>query len=202
MTRYLFGVFPEIYDFHFNLVSDPRNELKMEVWNSDFDRNLNVILDRLNLIDSTENQEILRRSGLSDVDVLRERKRLYDLMKTQDVSQIEVSVDNGIGHIAENKETESRWGQTSRDRFSDLRLRMGHRFKRQSRDGTAPSHRHLEEEDESEEEGRTIQFKHVHTARNDTEYIEALLGFDDQICLLLKHVTELISYGWLYPEYC
>ena len=43
---------------------------------------------------------------------------------------------------------------------------------------------------------------HVHSGRNNTKYIHELLTFDEQICCLLKHVTLLIEYEWMYTEYC
>ena len=142
MMRYLFGVFPEVYDFH--KVSDPENELKMEVWGSDFDRNLNVILDRLNLIDSPENRVILEENGLSDVDIGAERQRLYLIMKEEDASMIHKNEDR-----------------------------------------------------------RLIRSGHIHSGRNNTEYVEALLiGIDPGICLLLKHITNVIEYGWSHSQYC
>lgn len=185
--RYLFGVFPEIHDVHFKMISDPRNELKMEVWHSDFDRNLNVILDRLHLMDSPENRKRLKRNGLFDVDITAERDRLYSMMKTQDTSQVEGAEDNGIGHI------ERRYGgegwKDMLQRHEDLVIRYGHGTNKRQLQGDS-------------EEGEWIKVQHVHTARNDTQYIDALLTIDTQICLVLKHITELISYGWLYPQYC
>merc|ERR1712154_385188 len=101
MMRYLFGTFPEIYHFH-QLLSDPRDTLKMEVWISDFDRNLNVVLDRLNLIDSAENRAILEMNGLSNIDIAVERKNLYQKLKTQDTSSATVT-DNGVEHDLKQK---------------------------------------------------------------------------------------------------
>merc|ERR1712083_403666 len=126
------------------------NELKMEVWISDFDRNLNVILVRLNLIDSPENREILRRNGLSDVDISRERDTLYSLLKTQDSNQ--------------NDTKPSREEQMAEQaRLWNLR----------SDNGSANI--------------LQVDKVHVHSTRNNTKDIDALLGLDPQICLVLKH---------------
>ena len=146
MMRYLFGVFPEIYDFHFNMISDPENELKMEVWMTDFDRNVNVLLDRLNLIDIPKNRKRLKHHLMFDVNIAAERKRLYRMLKSQDSSRTNPS--NG----------------TRREMLIDS--------------------------------------KHIHKERDNAVYIDALLGLDPQICLLLKHITNLIDYGWSYSEYC
>ena len=177
-TRFIFSVFPEVYDFHFNLVSDPRNELKMEVFHSDFDRNLNVILDRLNLIDSPENREILRRSGLSDVDILRERDALYSLLKTQDASLVEPT-NNAMDSIKEEP----------------LKIQIPRNLHKVGFDAPIES-----------EDRRALMSEfaagHIHRGRNDTKYIGLLLGIDPVICLLLKHITNLIEYGWSYSNYC
>lgn len=165
MTQYLFAVFPEIYDFHFNLVTDPRDELKMEVWMNDFDRNLNVILDRLNLIDSPKNRDILGRNGVF-VNITEERERLYELLKKQDASHIKAS------------------GNKKGIQRANIKGKVQH-YLRQKNLQNVPIHS-----------------KHIHKGRNNTEYVHMLLTLDLQICLLLKHITNLIEYGWSYSEYC
>ena len=47
-----------------------------------------------------------------------------------------------------------------------------------------------------------INSKHIHLGRNDEKYVNALLTLDNSICLLLKHITNLIDYGWKYTQYC
>ena len=140
MIRYLFAVYPEIYYYHTHFFKDKdqENELKMEIWNTDFDRNLNVILDKLNLINNEENRERLKRNGanLSHVNIDKERRKLYRTMKKADKGSL------------------------------------------------------------------VINTSHIHTSRNNTKYINALLKIDPQICLLLKHITNIIQYGWQYENFC
>ena len=186
MTQYLFGVFPEIYDFHFNLISDPENELKMEVWMTDFDRNINVILNRLNLIDSPENREILQRNGLEDVDIAAERQELYRRLKAQDASHIKFN--DRVKHKRRPRRTPRQI-----KRFSGNR----ERGKRPKGKGSRVSGKGLRRQ-----MMKYTQKGHVHSRRNDTKYVDALLGLDPQICLVLKHITNLIEYGWSYAEYC
>eukprot|EP01083_Nonionella_stella_P066250 174261_1 len=97
MIRYLFVVFPEIYLWHVKMAKQPQEyELKMETWHSDFDHNMNVILDALNLIDSAENREILKQNSLSYIDIREERQKLANELKSQDSSRIDVPTDNGV----------------------------------------------------------------------------------------------------------
>merc|ERR1712228_468650 len=97
MMRYLFVIYPEIYHYHFNIITDPDNELKMEDWHNNFDENVDVMLDRLNLIDSPGNRDKLRQNGLSYIDITEERKRLHQTIKRQDPSKV-IPRDNGIGN--------------------------------------------------------------------------------------------------------
>ena len=169
MTRYLFGVFPEVYDFHFNLISDPENELKMEVWNSDFDRNINIILDRLNLIDSPGNRELLERYALFDVNISEERELLYQSFKTQDVYQLNEVM----------KET--------------VQLPVMH--KGLSREEQKARIREMRKKDHDLLQKLSIDTSHVHSRRNNTIFVDSLLGLELQICLVFKHITNLIEYG-------
>ena len=168
MLRYLFVVYPSIYHYHFHLMRDKKNELKMEVWNNAFDENVKIILDKLNLINTEENIEKLRKNELNDIDINTERNKLYTMMKTQDTGKVR-SKDNGI--ILEGNEARRRNLMSHRQRH---------------RGGW---------------NGR-MKTKHIHRGRNDTKYIDALLTIDINICLLLKHITNLIEYGWSYSNYC
>ena len=196
MMRYLFGVFPEIYDFHFNLISDPENELKMEVWMTDFDRNINVILDRLNLINSLENREILNRNGLDDVDIAKERQRLYGWLKTQDMSQVEITNDDDDDDDQDLKMNKAQIEQIEKRNHGEYRKVMGSVMKPYS------SFSHISLGGHRRREMPLTSSSHVHQGRNNTMYINALLSLDSQICLVLKHITKLINYGWSYAEYC
>ena len=144
MRRYLFVVFPEIYDHHFNKISDRLNELKMEVWVEDFDQNANRILDALNCIDTKENRDKLKMNGQMNVDIDVERELLLNAMRRENVK---LMVNNDVNN-------------------------------------------HIKRND------------HIHIERNNTKYIHALLSIDIQICLLLKHITNVIEYGWQYHQYC
>lgn len=175
MMHYLFGVFPEIYDFHANMVSDPRNELKMEIFHSDFDRNINVILERLNLLDSADNRHLLARNGLVGVDIMSERKRLYALLKTQDSSLVEVT----------NNEIDSKDGP--------LTIKIPKNIHKVGNDFPVEDRRALMSE---------FSAGHIHRGRNNTHYIYMLLSIDPNICLLLKHITNIIDYDWAYSNYC
>eukprot|EP01083_Nonionella_stella_P158255 514851_1 len=136
MLRYLFVVYPAIHYVHFETVSNATHayELKMESWQNDFDYNMNIILDALNLNDSPQNNKILRQNGWTRIDIQQERQVLANRLKSHDPSQSDSN--------------------------------------------------------------------HVHIGRNDTKYIHELLTLDPHICLLMKHVTNLIQYRWRYSEYC
>eukprot|EP01083_Nonionella_stella_P181282 648834_1 len=110
MIRYLFVVFPEIYLWHVKMAKQPQEyELKMETWHSDFDHNMNVILDALNLIDSAENREILKQNSLSYIDIREERQKLANKLKSQDSSRIDVPTDNGVErYVNDTKEKNKR----------------------------------------------------------------------------------------------
>ena len=61
MMRYLFVIYPEIYDYYFNKMKrNLFNTLKMETWIDNFDQNANRILDVLNLVDTKENRDKLK----------------------------------------------------------------------------------------------------------------------------------------------
>ena len=145
MRRYLFVSFAEIYDHHFNKISDRLNELKMEVWIKDFDQNANRILDVLNFIDTKENRDKLKMNGQINLDINQERELLLEAMRREDVK---LMVNN---HVYNDKIERN---------------------------------------------------NHIHIGRNNTKYIHALLTIDIQICLLLKHITNVIDYGWRYHQYC
>ena len=141
MLRYLFVVYhPEIYYYHTHFFKDKdeESELKMEIWNTDFDQNLNVILDKLNLVNNEQNRNRLIQNDfdLSYVDIDEERQKLHQKLKKADK----------VGHGINNG--------------------------------------------------------HIHSSRNNTKYINALLSIDPQICLLLKHITNIIQYGWQYANFC
>ena len=142
MIRYLFLIYPEIYDYHFNKVNDVMKELKMEIWIKDFDKNAGTILDALNLIDTPKNRDVLMSNGVMDVNISTERELLLGMMRTQDTKS------KVIADFYEYEQV------------------------------------------------------HIHINRNDTKYIHALLTIDIQICLLLKHITNLVQYGWHYHDYC
>ena len=109
----------------------------MEVWINDFNKNANILLDALNLIDNKENRQKLIENGLNDTNINNEREKLlqllgkkHDPLKNTDINHVNV----------------------------------------------------------------------IH--RNDTIYYDGLLTLDNDICLLLKHITNLIEYGWQYSNYC
>ena len=75
MMRYLFIIYPEIYDYHFNKINQG-NALKMETWIDDFDQNANKILNVLNFNDTEQNRNKLKLNGIRDVNISQERDLL------------------------------------------------------------------------------------------------------------------------------
>ena len=47
------------FHFHFDLIRNKENESKMEIWISNFDENLNMLLDKLNSINTAESRQRL-----------------------------------------------------------------------------------------------------------------------------------------------
>ena len=186
MIRYLFAVYPSVYHFHFNLNVDKDNALKMETWNNEFDKNLNIILDKLNLINTQENKEKLKMNGLSHMDINKERTKLYYMIKKHDPSLLkqknltrnlmERPRDNT--HISKRQNVKRYIGKRQ-----NVKRYIGSRQIGKRHNGKKP-------------------IEHIHIDRNDTMFVDALLTIDNNICLLLKHLTNVIEYGWSYSNYC
>ena len=148
MIRYLFVVYPEIYDVHHRILNQEErkyHEFRMEDWINDFNGTAHKLLDALNFVDSVENREILRQNGCGDIDIEKERNELTKALSVQDTSK-----------------------------YNALSKRNRHKQ----------------------------DVRHIHIHRNNTKYIHELLTMNEQICLMLKHVTILIDYDWRYSEYC
>eukprot|EP01083_Nonionella_stella_P091286 255208_1 len=230
MMRFLFVVYPEIYYYHFDLVTQPEYELKMETWHSDFERNMNVMLDALNLIDSKENREILKQNNYTDMDIQRQRDEVEERLKLQDVTRVNHQRDNGIetierhedrcrrckiakhtNEVLDRREMEmanvAYGGEDMEERRPRDRSRRPRERSSRYRQSRTPHVRRLKSHRAVRAAAReirrhAIREDHIHTARNNTKYVHELLTLDMQICLLLKHVTELIDYGWQYSAYC
>merc|ERR1711879_470183 len=67
--------------------------------------------------------------------------------------------------------------------------------------GKKRNRRTLKKHQQKHEESELLTH-HIHKERDNSVYIDALLGLDPQICLVLKHITNLIEYGWLYSDHC
>merc|ERR1712154_582453 len=151
-------------------------ELKMEVWNSDFDKNSDFLLDCLNLMDTAENREILKRNGLQHVDISVERDKLKKIMMNQDASKV-IPRDNAKSH----RSTDRRISRVV-EHVQSWRKHKHAKYRVHQRRHS----RHLL--------GERARSDHIHTGRNNTKYVDALLTMDEHLCLLLKHITNLVEY--------
>ncbi len=138
-------------------------------------------------------------------DIVKERANLKNELKRYDASEVNVrhkrvQSPRHIKRIHFDKNGQTTEILYGTDNMKDRVLRHQHRIQRVK--GTHYGIRRRKMKNINRNGKRTVRTDHIHTARNDTKYIDLLLTLDIKLCLLLKHVTNVIEYGWIYSEYC
>eukprot|EP01083_Nonionella_stella_P266921 902293_1 len=86
MIRYLFVVYPEVYEFHHNV--EHKYVFQMEEWMHNYRAALNKLVDGLNLVDTVANRGILEENYCGEISITDARSRLIDILNAENPHRV------------------------------------------------------------------------------------------------------------------